>query len=297
MPEEQNISGEFPGQASSKDEEAKENILQPQAGESTNREITNSKQQSDSMEAHHHPHVHHGKKWKDYFFEFLMLFIAVTSGFFVENLREHYIESQREKEYIKSFIEDLKTDTLSASGWINILEERRMMMDSLMYLLSSHSGITTSSNNDLYYYARVVTKINFFKPSDRTITQLKNSGGLRLIRNQQSSDSIMSYQQLLEDMQSNREIEDKETEFLYPYLSKLFDPIVFETMVDKYGNTNRPVNNPPLRSADQEQIKEFLFYLHQKKTSYAFAIDLLKNLQIKAYNVIRFLQEEYHLIE
>ena len=33
------------------------------------------------MEVHHHPHVHHSKKWKDYLFEFLMLFLAVTAGF------------------------------------------------------------------------------------------------------------------------------------------------------------------------------------------------------------------------
>ena len=160
MPEEQNTSGEIPGHASSKAEADKENILQPQAGESANQEITTSKQQSESMEVHHHPHVHHRKKWKDYFFEFLMLFIAVTLGFFVENLREHYIENQREKEYIKSFMEDLKTDILSASNWISILVERHMMMDSLTYLLS-HNGISTSSNNDLYYYARVVTKDKF----------------------------------------------------------------------------------------------------------------------------------------
>ena len=296
MPEEQNTSGEIPDHASLKSEEGKENILQPQAGESTNQEITTSKQQPESMEVHHHPHVHHRKKWKDYFFEFLMLFIAVTLGFFVENVREHYIENQREKEYIKSFIEDLKTDTLSASSWIGILVERHMMMDSLTYLLS-HSGTGTSSNNDLYYYARVVTKINFFKPSDRTITQLKNSGGLRLIRNQQASDSIMSYQQLLEDLQTNRGIEEKETEFLYPYLSKFFDPIIFETMVDKDGNTNRPVNNPPLRNVNQEQVNEFLFYLHQKKTSYIFAIAFLKDLRIKAGNIVRFLQQEYYLKE
>ncbi len=40
------------------------------------------------MGVHHHPHVHHSKKWKNYLYEFLMLFLAVTAGFFVENLRK-----------------------------------------------------------------------------------------------------------------------------------------------------------------------------------------------------------------
>ena len=48
-----------------------------------------------------------------------MLFMAVTAGFFVENQREHYIEHKRGKQYIKSFVEDLKIDTARFSGVIN----------------------------------------------------------------------------------------------------------------------------------------------------------------------------------
>jgi hypothetical protein len=248
--------------------------------------------ENETMEVHHHPHIHHNKKWKDYLFEFAMVFLAITAGFFTENQREHYIESKRENQYIKSFIEDLKTDTSSLSESITTIQRNKTMIDSLMYLLNNPGGL---SGNDLYYYARFVTKVNFFKSNDRTITQLKNSGGLRLIRNQQASDSIMSYEQLLENLETNKEIEQRETAFLYPYLSKLFDPNVFESMVDNYGIINRPVNNPSLRNVNQEQIKEFMFYLHQKKTSYLFTIDFLNALHAKAVNLIRFLQQEYQV--
>lgn len=44
------------------------------------------------MEVHHHPHdpaaPHHKKNWKSYFWEFLMLFLAVFCGFLAENQRE-----------------------------------------------------------------------------------------------------------------------------------------------------------------------------------------------------------------
>ena len=62
------------------------------------------------MEIHNHSHTAR-KKWNHYFWEFLMLFLAVTLGFFVENQREHYIEHKREKAYIRSLIRDLKQDT------------------------------------------------------------------------------------------------------------------------------------------------------------------------------------------
>jgi len=42
------------------------------------------------MEAHNH--THQPKKWKEYISEFLMLFTAVTLGFFAENLRECQIK-------------------------------------------------------------------------------------------------------------------------------------------------------------------------------------------------------------
>jgi hypothetical protein len=105
----------------------------------------------------------------------------------------------------------------------------------------------------------------------------------------------MSYQQLIEELITNKEIEQKETEFLYPYLSRLFDPAVFEAMQDDFGNINRPNGNPSLRNASPDEIKEFKFYLHQKKTSYIFAEDFLKNLHIKAENIMIFLQQEYHV--
>ncbi|MBK9661472.1 MAG: hypothetical protein IPO68_16495 [Chitinophagaceae bacterium] len=43
------------------------------------------------MEVHHHAHTAR-KKWTHYFWEFLMLFLAVFCGFLAENQREHYVK-------------------------------------------------------------------------------------------------------------------------------------------------------------------------------------------------------------
>ena len=68
------------------------------------------------MEVHAHTHtpdpgLRRGKKWTHYFWEFLMLFLAVFCGFLAENQREHYIEHLREKQYLRSLLENLSTDT------------------------------------------------------------------------------------------------------------------------------------------------------------------------------------------
>lgn len=48
-------------------------------------ETINPIQETENMEVHHHAHHEHGKKnWKSYFWEFLMLFLAVFCGFLAE---------------------------------------------------------------------------------------------------------------------------------------------------------------------------------------------------------------------
>ena len=46
----------------------------------TNQQLPGDKNKIHTMEVHHHPHPGK-KKFKEYFFEFLMLFLAVTLGF------------------------------------------------------------------------------------------------------------------------------------------------------------------------------------------------------------------------
>ena len=134
------------------------------------------------MEVHQHSHTAR-KKWTHYFWEFFMLFLAVTLGFFVENQREHYIEHKREKQYIQSFYEDLPADELDLESNIEYLIGQAKAADSLQLLLKD---ITTKQPaNRIYMYLREITRgsAGLLYPNDRTIVQLRNAGGMRLIKN------------------------------------------------------------------------------------------------------------------
>src|SRR5215472_9648635 len=63
-----------------------------------------------AMEVHHHPKVEK-KNFKEYFFEFIMIFLAVTLGFLAENIRENVTDREKEKQYMESMLQDLKSDT------------------------------------------------------------------------------------------------------------------------------------------------------------------------------------------
>ena len=61
------------------------------------------------MEVHAHSHTAR-KKWTHYFWEFLMLFLAVFCGFLAEYQLEHKIERDRVNRICHSCYEDLKRD-------------------------------------------------------------------------------------------------------------------------------------------------------------------------------------------
>lgn len=101
------------------------------------------------MEVHHHSH--HPKKWKEYITEFLMLFAAVTLGFFAENQREHYIESLRETQYMESLMEDLARDKIDLDESIKFTKTQVLYYDTAISLLST--GNWSLDNVKMFYRA------------------------------------------------------------------------------------------------------------------------------------------------
>jgi hypothetical protein len=85
------------------------------------------------MEVHHHSHTPR-KKWTHYFWEFLMLFLAVFCGFLAENQREHMVEHRREKEFMRSMVDDLYRDTAAINGGIRLVENRLKKLDTAIWL-------------------------------------------------------------------------------------------------------------------------------------------------------------------
>jgi hypothetical protein len=78
----------------------------------------------------HHPHVEK-KRFKEYFLEFLMLFLAVTLGFFAESLRERIAEHAKEKEYMASLASELKYDCAQYDSVLHKIALLGPLLDSL----------------------------------------------------------------------------------------------------------------------------------------------------------------------
>src|SRR5436190_1122130 len=135
------------------------------------------------MEVHHHSHSSR-KKWIHYFWEFLMLFLAVFCGFLAEYQLEHKIEKDRAKELAKSFYEELKTD--SANAVVKV--QNRIKLEKGMKYLIKYFKSGDLSNVPKEFVLSFEYGINFrspslFEPRTVILDQLKNSGSLRYFKN------------------------------------------------------------------------------------------------------------------
>src|SRR5678815_2557115 len=158
------------------------------------------------MEVHAHTHTPR-KKWTHYFWEFLMLFLAVFCGFLAENQREHMIEHQREKTYISSFC------ITKFHG-----------MDTLAQLLNKDI-LNNDDEKELYYLnSRYAANVSFMVFNERTIKQLLNSGNLRLVRKQGTSDSIINYYgQFMDVIKGQEEVYNEMSKRLLFSTEEIFD--------------------------------------------------------------------------
>jgi hypothetical protein len=143
------------------------------------------------MEVHTHTHTPR-KKWTHYFWEFLMLFLAVFCGFLAEYQLEHVIENQREKQFMRSMVEDLEKDIASLETESKLVKTQYDKLDSLTEMIYE-GDLSQFQVTKMYELQRRYLYPLTLKLVNRTELQLTNSGGMRLIRNKQVADSIIYY--------------------------------------------------------------------------------------------------------
>jgi hypothetical protein len=244
------------------------------------------------MEVHHENIKIKEKHFKHYLFDFFMLFLAVTLGFLVENARDRITENKREKEYIRSVIEDINMDIHQLDSITARRSTKDKMIDSLLSMLNSPDP--DAHGNDIYYYSRWLPRSSLFFPNDRTIHQL-NSGNWRLIRNNNAANAISSYIRTVAWLSNFIEHREDMLQLrLYPSLDKLFDNRVFETMIDGL-NIVRPQGNPKLISTDKSAINEFCNEIHFVKNANLYYTLNCQEVIKEAKKTLAILKEEYHL--
>ena len=216
------------------------------------------------MEVHHPHHPTHKKNWKEYITEFIMLFLAVTLGFFVENYREHYIERQREKEFLQLILHDVDMDLGSIDTNLHYRNIRAEISSDLTRIFQDKSYL--KDTGPFYYQSRRMNVRYYFERSDAGFQQLKNAGGLRLIHDQEIIKAIQKYEQLVATVDQFEEAEVVANVDYKNASTQVLDANVVVNMytsnVSSYYSFRQPSNNPPLHSYERDRLNTMMTMMH-----------------------------------
>jgi hypothetical protein len=241
------------------------------------------------MEVHHHSHTSR-KKWTHYFWEFLMLFLAVFCGFLAENKREHMIEHQREKKFASRLLSDLKEDTAFCQKRILQLEEREKTYG---HFLETMTGPDKQSDSVLLTYFASLTGRGFSSELiTATYNQMKASGSLRYIQNDALTTALQKYYEI-QVPKNGRDPDDLKRFFadqIAPYVIRHFR---FQDLNDLDDSTKQARYEILGRSSRSDQEFVNLMGLFNAITEW---IDVRYRESLKqATGLIGIIENEYHL--
>ena len=250
------------------------------------------------MEVHTHTHTAR-KKWMHYFWEFLMLFLAVSLGFYAENLREGILHKKEVKTQMNSLVSDLQSDIVLFDSVIDRNTYGAQMADSLIELL--HSDITNTS--DIYFAARTVTaNLGYYYSNSKSFDQLKSSGLLRYIKPKILLDSIGTYYSSFQWLTNQTELLRLKLDEIHKKNALLFDSYVFQQMMNIRMTTfggrrtiiNHPAVKPVLLSTNFNDINTVALNYHYYSTTTKFYNRTANNLRQRALRLIELINKEYH---
>ena len=230
-----------------------------------------------------------------YAVEFVLLFSAVTLGFFAENYREGLVERKTEKMYLQSLIKDLGQDTLKIDYSIRSKEIKDQYFDTLYTIL--YQTPRPWPTRKLYYISRYLLIREPFYGTMGTIHQLENAGGFKLIQDENLVDKINAYSAAKEKLNQIQLVRDQNTlpfkeaignVFFGKELAFLFDPIKFKGRPYSMGEPNW---DPPLKGAE-EDLDLFFYWASNEIFMERNSKQLLHNIRTSAKELIHELEKE-----
>ena len=248
------------------------------------------------MEVHAHTHTAR-KKWTHYFWEFLMLFLAVFCGFLAENKREHMIEHKRAEKYAIQLLEEIRIDTLLVNKSIEGMKLRQRYADSLLFYMSQDSP---GRWKKIYFFCYDIDTWGQ-ELSKVTFEQIKNTGSLRYFSNDMANafteyaletSYLEGYNKYIAEFNDNR---------LTPFLGKNFDTeIMFYPELTNsssaafdsiWAKSEKPGSFLSGEKNAQIEFKNFLIEIKR----YASIENYFRHFKRSASTLSEIIKKEYHL--
>jgi hypothetical protein len=223
-----------------------------------------------------------------------MLFLAVFCGFLAEYQLEQTIEHHREEQYVTSLINDIRSDTSAAQQVINDFKMRYPHLDSLVNSFED----AMNGNSEVFYRNRGAHRaFEDFHLSDGTMQQLKNAGGLRLIRSKKAVDSISMYDAFSKDViQEQINLSNNVFHKVWDLEIQCIDYLKIDKLLAEFKKTNKtPAPGYIFSTKDYQKLNQYYAKLKSLRNSFPAWIEHLEQLKAKGVRLITTLKKEYDI--
>ncbi len=150
------------------------------------------------MEVHHHSHK--PKNWKEYITEFVMLFAAVTLGFFAENIREHSIITHRIEQNKIAVLKDLEADAVTIDS---LLVNEQMAINifdrviNVLYLAKNKDINQNQLIDSIKTFPQIIAATFTLYVNNSSFKNMQSSGLLSYVEEEELKNSLSYYYEVV----------------------------------------------------------------------------------------------------
>lgn len=171
--------------------------------------------------------------------DFVILFLAITLGFFADNIREEWKADESAGIMAADLVQDLNADTVTIHNMLGNAYTKGRKLDSLYELLNSGDFLLNDSL--LYCYSAYVNRRILFERHNSSYTLLLSTGLLRYF-SKESGAAITQYDV---DCQAMRDLLVQERTLLndkiFPFQQQVFDIDNFHSVMNGRPFAAKPV--------------------------------------------------------
>ena len=233
------------------------------------------------------------KKWFEYLIEFAFVFLAVYLGIVGDNLRVQKLGDEQGKIYVSSIINDLAADTTNLSIVLKEFVIKDINIDTVLLM---YDKLTTGYNDTFWRNFYSLQKYPDFICTDQTIQQLKNIGGMQLIKSKVALYEITKYDSKLKKLalvlesldERYTKIRDLRYEIIDIKNLKLDKSIMSIEKIEKEAKNYLLIDN-------KAAIGKLYNVIQDYQNVMGFVMDQEKKIRQEAIDLILLLKKEYHL--
>ena len=258
--------------------------------EETEKQSDTPNPQQTNMEVYHYPNMHvKPKHFKEYFLEFLMIFFAVTMGFFAENIRQSISDKGHVRQLCRQLVQDLKNDSAILNN--NILKDSLLIKktDSLFYLLQQ--PLSKWDSKKLQELIITIYNINLFQPSSGAMSAIKNELQLKRFANSNITVYISNYETVQSLLKTVEQFQmENLKEYIQGFMTAYFTP------ANAYSALNSAtITSGDLRNITQNDLTQLSVNIMFIKNYNALLADKSSQLRDKASEFIQYINKEFDL--